>query len=67
MGGYWNRAARRSGGARPRYLPGQASKTRQDLRSIQCFEERHHDCNGTCAPLLPLKCKCPCHKKEDRP
>jgi hypothetical protein len=65
MGGHWNRTARRSGGARPRCLPAPPRETRQDVRSIQSFEERHHDCNGSCKPLLPFQCKCPCHGKEE--
>jgi len=31
--------------------------------SIQCFENRHGDCKGSCEPFQPEDCECSCHKK----
>lgn len=59
--GHWNRSGRRGGGDRPAVIPvGRPAKT-LPLLSIQCFERRHGECFGSCAPFAPGRCECPCH------
>lgn len=59
-GGAWNRAGRRSGGARRFIIRSGVGADRPAL-SIQCFERRHADCRGNCKPFGPESCECPCH------
>jgi hypothetical protein len=66
---HWNRAARRSGGSRPVpiYLgrgTAWAIVGPRILRSIQCHESRHAECDGRML-LFPGPCECPCHCKSD--
>lgn len=61
-GGNWNRAGRRSGGDRPLHVQGTPSRAARPLLSIQCFEQRHGDCDGACTPWLLGDCECPCHR-----
>lgn len=62
-GGNWNVQARRSGGDRRFRIEAGGTRTTPDL-SIQCFEQRHHDCTGR-DPLFGHECGCACHAPAD--
>jgi hypothetical protein len=56
----WNRQARKSGGYPPdRILITEQSD--QPVLSIQCFEDRHNECDGDLKPFFPGNCQCKCH------
>src|SRR5579859_7968670 len=61
--GNWNRSGRHSGGYRRPRLPAAVGESKAIL-SIQCYERRHADCQGTCKPFAPDKCECACHQKQ---
>lgn len=70
QGGYFNRAARRSGGYAATRITGAPTKQLLAL-SVQCFEGRHGDCEGHCWPFgsKDEKCECECHeaRRTERP
>lgn len=62
-GGYFNRAGRRSGGPRKLLFHERGGYAGPPL-SIQCFEQRHVECRGSCEPMSRETCGCLCHSKE---
>lgn len=64
-GGFWNANSRRSGGDRKMRITGTPMPGPSPLAlSIQCFEQRHHDCTGIDTLFGGRKCECSCHVKE---
>ena len=63
-GGNWNRHGRKSGGNRPVIIQVR-DKQEGPVLSIQCFEGRHGECQGTCKPFFPADCGCACHAKKE--
>ncbi len=66
-GANFNRAGRRSGGDRPLVTRAAREPVNYRIDSLPCFERRHSECPGTCVPMAPDKCECPCHTLAAKP
>jgi hypothetical protein len=64
-GSHFNRHGRRSGGNRPFKIIISAGTAQKNLPAlfIQCFEQRHGDCDGR-DTLFNAVCECACHNSK---
>lgn len=62
-GAHYNRNSRRSGGDRHQVIPVGGFRETPTL-SIQCFEQRHRECDGKDSLFGGSVCECRCHTRS---